>query len=151
MIDGLSLAKNVDMTLLKQAKNQKQGAGSVVVKYSEITANEHLKLNNVELTTLKQQENIMNKIALIALLVALSGCGKNEITEEINVGGIVSSTEISTSWNDSVRSTVIAEKGSFNIKGVLSFIRGDTAFIRTYENGKRVLCISSDEWCKRVY
>ena len=96
---------------------------------------------------------MFQKIVFIALLFVVTGCSEseNKVLEEKEVGSVISSDDVSTSWNDSVRSKVITDKGVFNIRGVQSFVIGDTALIRTYENGRRYLCVSSDTWCKSTF
>ncbi len=89
--------------------------------------------------------------ALIALL-AVSGCGEGDvIVKEIDIGIFVKSKEVSTSWNDSVRSIVTTSKGSFNVTGVVSALNGEAVSLRVRESGRRFLCLESAVRCVRVY
>lgn len=100
-------------------------------------------------TTLNFKSVKMLAICLTALLVA--GCdAENEMTDKVDAGLFISSTEIATSWNDSVRSTVKTTKGVFTVKGIVSAMNDEAVTLQIYSNGSRYLCTQLAATCKRI-
>ena len=100
-------------------------------------------------------KNLKRKAITLSVIIALLsaiGCDEDDvIIKELDAGVFVKSEEITTSWNDSVRSKVTTSKGVFTVKGVISALNGEAATLRIYKSARRYLCLENAEKCKWIY
>ena len=91
---------------------------------------------------------ILSGVFSIALI---TGCTPEEtLINKVGAGKLISSKEITTSFNDIVRSNVVTTKGSFSVRGLVSGINNSEVTIQTYDSGS-YLCITGNRKCQRIY
>lgn len=100
------------------------------------------------LSKLKPVHFILIMVATV-LVTAFSSL-KGDRVNEIDAGSVMSLEETATSWNDRPRTRIETDKGVFNVRGVVSAMKGVAATVVTYESGQRRLCLSDREKCLRV-
>jgi hypothetical protein len=96
--------------------------------------------------------NTSNKL-LIVLLSALlvSACGDEaNIINKTDTGKLISTTEITTSWNDSHRTKITTVKGVFYVNRIVSAMKDSATWIDEYDNGHKYICIDGNNSCLRV-
>jgi hypothetical protein len=78
----------------------------------------------LELQLSRKKEMKMKYNILLLLLILLIGCQPTK-TEIKEVGTLISITVVPTSFNESIKSTVITTKGNFTVYGNLSGLLGE--------------------------
>lgn len=73
-----------------------------------------------------------------------------EVTVTEDLGVVVSSQVVATSFNESPKTQVITTKASLVIGGVHSFVIGDTSTIDYYNTGVTYFCTSRVNYCHRI-
>lgn len=86
--------------------------------------------------------------ATLLIIVFLSL--KGDRVDEVDAGTVMTLEETATSWNDRKRTRIETDKGVFNVRGVVSAMKGVIVTLVTYESGQRRLCLSDRDKCLRV-
>lgn len=92
----------------------------------------------------------MKVIICVVLSIALMGCEPtNKKVDDIDVGVVVDVEFLPSDWDYDV-STIVTDKGEFKMYGAVSFIRGEKANVRFYENNDRYICLENDPICYKL-
>ncbi len=102
----------------------------------------------------KLKPDHINIVLLSALvIVIIYGVFSSRPGDRVNESGagmVMTLEETATPWNDSKRTRIETDQGIFNVRGVVSTMKGVTTTVVTYESGQRRLCLSDREKCLRV-
>ena len=94
----------------------------------------------------------MKILLIIPLAFILVSCTPDAVVvKTIDVGVVVDVNVVSTSFNESVKTTIKTDKGVFTIRGIPSVFIGSNATIEQYDNGSSYLCLVGWKSCYRVY
>jgi len=91
----------------------------------------------------------MKKYLWVMLL--LTGCNVHDhdpkLIETIDVGVFTDVSVVTTSFNESIKSVVKTDRGTFIIYGLPSVIKGEKATVNKYSDGSRYLCGATWAYC----
>ena len=96
----------------------------------------------------------MNILKIVLLLTAftISGCiPESTLVESVDMGHVVDIELNSTSFNESIKSTIRTDKGAFIIIGMPSALIGSRVTLDRYDDGRSYVCVAGWTSCRRVW
>ena len=73
------------------------------------------------------------------------------VVNTLDVGIVVSSEYSQGTFSEWAKTVITTTRGNLIVQGTRSVMIGDSAEIRTYNNGKRYLCLESEANCFYIY